>query len=327
MSLMEGIWLRCKCPRSANLLVNCVKALTGLLSKRARLFLLFNLLFGVVFSAHLTHLCFFSLHQQHYPHFGLILLMMLYLMYTHRQALFARAAYCAWGGIPLIVVGVLCYFLGMHQQPHLSQIDFLALTTLGVVIIWIGGFVTCFGLPGMRVALFPLGFLLFAIPLPDALLSQVITALQSASADVTEVLFKLSPLPVVREGFTFALPGLQIEVARECSGIRSSIALLITGLLASHLWLRRWWSKAVVWLLIYPLAVFKNGLRIVTLCLLTLYVDEGFITGDLHTRGGVIFFGLALAILLPALLVLRKLEAGQVRSGRCNSPVRVSGST
>src|SRR6266567_1767606 len=301
MSLMEGIWLRCKCPRSANLLVNCVKALTGLLSKRARLFLLFNLLFGVVFSAHLTHLCFFSLHQQHYPHFGLILLMMLYLMYTHRQALFARAAYCAWGGIPLIVVGVLCYFLGMHQQPHLSQIDFLALTTLGVVIIWIGGFVTCFGLPGMRVALFPLGFLLFAIPLPDALLSQVITALQSASADVTEVLFKLSPLPVVREGFTFALPGLQIEVARECSGIRSSIALLITGLLASHLWLRRWWSKAVVWLLIYPLAVFKNGLRIVTLCLLTLYVDEGFITGDLHTRGGSIFFGIAIAILLPAL--------------------------
>jgi len=211
---------------------------------------------------------------------------------------------------------VLCYFLGIHQQPHLRQNDFLALTTLGTVTIWIGGFVTCFGHPGMRVALFPLGLLLFTIPLPDALLSQVITALQSASADVTEVLFHLALLPVVREGFTFALPGLQIEVAPECSGIRSSITLLLTGLLASHLWLRRWWSKAVVWLLIYPLAVFKNGLRIVTLCLLTLYVDEGVITGDLHTGGGIIFFGIALAMLLPALLVLRKLEGGRVRSGR-----------
>jgi exosortase len=326
MRLMEGIWLRCKRSRSANLLVNRVKALTGLLSKRARLFLLFNLLFGVVFSAHLAHLCFFSLHQQHYPHLGLILLVMLYLMSTHRQALFARAAYCAWGGIPLVVVGVLCYFLGIHQQPHLSQNDFLALTTLGVVTIWIGGFVTCFGLPGMRVAPFPLGFLLLVIPLPDILLAYVITTLQSASADVTEVLFKLLPLPVVREGFTFALPGLQIEVAPECSGIRSSIALLLTGLLASHLWLRRWWNKAVIWLLIYPLAVFKNGLRIVTLCLLTLYVDEGFITGDLHTGGGAIFFGIALAMLLPVLFVLRKMEAGRVRAGRCNSPMRVSGS-
>jgi exosortase len=316
MRLMEGICLRGKRPHSAHLGVNRVKTLTGLLSKRACLFLLFNILFGVVFSAHLTRLFRFSLHQQHSPHVGLILLAMLYLMQTHRQALFARAAYCMWGGIPLVVVGVLCYFLGMYQQLHLSQNDLLALATLGTVTIWIGGFVTCFGLPGMRVALFPLGFLMFAIPLPDALLSYVITALQTSSADVTEVLFKLLPLSVVREGFTFALPGLQIEVARECSGIRSSIALLITGLLASHLWLRCWWSKAVVWLLIYPLAVFKNGLRIVTLCLLTLDVDEEFITGDLHTRGGAIFFGIALAILLPALLALRKLEAGRVRSGR-----------
>jgi exosortase/archaeosortase family protein len=64
------------------------------------------------------------------------------------------------------------------------------------------------------------------------------------------------------------------------------------------------------------LAVFQNGLRIVTLCLLTLYVDEGFITGGLHTRGGTVFFGLALAMLLPAILVLSKLEAGRVRPGR-----------
>jgi exosortase len=273
-----------------------------------------------VFSKHLAQLFYLSLRQQHYPHFGLLLLAMLYLMYTHRQALSARAAYCAWGGIPLVVVGVFCYLIGLHQRPHLSQNDFLALTTLGIVIIWIGGFVTCFGLPGMRLTLFPLGFLLFAIPLPDALLLYVITALQSDSADMTAVLFKLSPIPFVREGFTFALPGFQIEVAHECSGIRSSIALLFIGLMVSHLWLRRWWSKAVVWLLIYPLAVFKNGLRIVTLCLLTLYVDEGFITGNVHTRGGIIFFGIALAMLLMAVLALRKLEAGQIRLGRSNSP-------
>jgi exosortase len=168
----------------------------------------------------------------------------------------------------------------------------------------------CFGLLGIRAVPFPLGFLVFAIPLPDALRSYVITLLQSDSAEVAGVLFKLSRLPVVREGFIFALPGLDIEIARECSGIRSSIALLITGLLASHLWLRRWWSKTVIWLLLYPLAVFKNGLRIVTLCLLTLYVDEGFITGDLHTRGGIVFFGLNLIILSIILVILRRLEAG-----------------
>ena len=75
--------------------------------------------------------------------------------------------------------------------------------------------------------------------------------------------------------------------------------------------LRRWWSKAVILLLVFPLAVFKNGVRIVTLTLLTLYVDPGFMHGDLHTRGGAVFFGLACVILLLALLGLRKLEAWQ----------------
>ena len=114
-----------------------------------------------------------------------------------------------------------------------------------------------------------------------------------------------------RDGLYFALPGLNIEVARECSSIRSSMALLITSVLVNHLLLRRWWSKAVVLLLVFPLAVFKNGVRIVTLSLLTIYVDAGFMRGGLHTKGGAVFFGLACVILLLICLGLRKLEAWQ----------------
>src|SRR5262245_54740195 len=117
MNLIEEVWPRDKRPRSENLLANRVKALTGLLSKRSRLFLLFNLLYGAVFSAHLAHLFRFSLEQRHHTHFSLMPLISLYLMYAQRQALFTRAAYCAWGGIPLVVAGILCYLLGLNQQP------------------------------------------------------------------------------------------------------------------------------------------------------------------------------------------------------------------
>jgi exosortase/archaeosortase family protein len=79
--------------------------------------------------------------------------------------------------------------------------------------------------------------------------------------------------------------------------------------LANHLLLRRWWSKTIVLLLVFPLAVLKNGVRIVTLCVLTLYVDEGFLEGDLHSRGGVVFFGLSLAMFLPIFWGLRKIES------------------
>jgi exosortase len=208
----------------------------------------------------------------------------------------------------LVLLGILCYTLGLYRQSNLSQNDVFALTTLGMITCWVGGFVTCFGISGTRTVLFPLCFLIFAIPLPEALLARLITVLQYASAKVAYLLLTLTPLPIFRDGLTLTLPDLTIEVADECSSIRSSMALLITCVLASHVLLRRWWSKAVVLLLVYPLAVFKNGVRIAALCLLTIYVDEGFLTGNLHTRGGVVFFGLALIMLIAVLWGLRQLE-------------------
>ena len=42
----------------------------------------------------------------------------------------------------------------------------------------------------------------------------------------------------MRHGTVFELPGIVLQVAQECSGIRSSWVLLITSLLASHLFLK-----------------------------------------------------------------------------------------
>jgi exosortase len=288
-----------------------VKALPRLLSTRVGLFVCFNLLYGGLFAGHFGQLFRFSLTQKDYPHFYIIPLISLALMFRRRTALLVRADYWGRGGGLLVLAGGLCYVLGLSQQSYLSDNDFLALTSLGTVIVWIGGFAACFGPPGMCVVRFALGFLLLSIPLPEAGLSWVITTLQHGSAEVTAWLFTLTHLPVFREGLHFVLPRLSIEVAEACSSIRSSIALLITCLLASHLMLRRWWSKAIVLLLVFPLAVFKNGVRIVSLCLLTLYVDEGFITGHLHTRGGAVFFALSLVILGLIVLGLQKLEVGR----------------
>jgi exosortase len=292
------------------------KGLVGPLSKRAGGFILFNIVYGLAFAAYFAQFFRFSLEQDYTPHFSLILLVSLYLLYAHRQALFAQAEYCVRGGLPFVLVGILCYGLGLGLRPALHPPDLLALTSLGMVIVWVGGFITFFGLRASRIALFPLSFLIFMIPLPEALLFRIITALQYASADTVALLFQLCPFPFTRDGVYFSLPGLSIEVARECSSIRSSMALCMACVLANHLLLQRWWSKAIVLLLVFPLAVLKNGVRIVTLCVLTLYVDEGFLEGDLHSRGGIVFFGFALAMLLPVFLGLRKVESRYADPGQ-----------
>jgi exosortase len=115
-------------------------------------------------------------------------------------------------------------------------------------------------------------------------------------------------VPIFRTGFVFALPGVIIEVARECSGIRSSLALLITSLLAGHLFLRSGWTKAVLILATLPLLVVKNGIRIVSLTLRFDLVDPSFLTGRLHRSGGMLFFLLVLIMLAPVLRLLQKSE-------------------
>ena len=55
-------------------------------------------------------------------------------------------------------------------------------------------------------------------------------------------------------------------------------------------------------------ALIKNGIRVATLTILSIYVDPGFLFGRLHSEGGVVFFLLALAILAPILVLLQKTE-------------------
>lgn len=306
---MQAVNSSDKSPQPENTLMRHVRVLSRLWSRRVSGFLLFNVLYGIVFASYFAQFYRFSLAQEYTPHFSLILLIVLYLMHTRRQTLSGQATYCGRGGSLCVLVGILCYIVALELRLALRPSDFMALATFGVVIVWVGGFVAFFGLPATRTALLPLGFLVFIIPLPEALLFSIITALQYASAAVVALLLQLCALPFTREGVHFTLPGLQIEVARECSSIRSSMALCIACVLTNHLLLRCWWSKGVVWLLIFPLAVLKNGVRIVTLCLLTLYVDPGFMHSDLHHQGGMVFFGLSLALLWPILLLLRRVES------------------
>jgi exosortase/archaeosortase family protein len=105
------------------------------------------------------------------------------------------------------------------------------------------------------------------------------------------------------------LLGMSIQVAKECSGICSSLGLFITGILAGHLFLRTGWKKFVLVLCVFPITVLKNGIRIVTLSSLAIYVDEKFITQSfLHKSGGFIFYIPALFLLGLILWWLRKSE-------------------
>jgi exosortase len=245
--------------------------------------------------------------SDYYSHIILIPFVTGYLIYSKKKDLLGNPSPSYGMGGILILMGLALYGLGFYQPRGLNFNDQAAILVFSAVVFWTGGFLLLYGLDAFRRNPFPFLFLVFMIPIPNVLLSRIIYALQSASTEVSEVLFFLIGVPYQREGFVFQLPGVSIEVADVCSGIRSSLALFITSILAGHFFLDRFWKKAVLAMVVFPITVFKNGIRIMTLSLLGAYVDPRFLTGGfLHKSGGFLFFIPALGLLGLALWALRR---------------------
>ena len=152
-------------------------------------------------------------------------------------------------------------------------------------------------------------FLLALVPVPASILNAVVHALVVGSTFMTQVLFRALSVPFVAHGAVIDLPGFSIKVAEECSGIRSSLALLITTLLAGHLFLEKGKTQLFLALFVVPIAMLKNAIRIVTLSLLGGFIDMKILDGGyLHRSGGFIFFGIGLFIMGLILLILKGLD-------------------
>lgn len=278
-----------------------------------------HLLFGsflavtvLVFWHSISDLVRYSFGHESSSHIVLIPFVSAYLLYIERERIFSRQRYSLFLGLTVVVPGIVLHFVA-QGLPVLDSSEKLSVSALALVVMWIGAFISCYGTSAAQAAAFPLFFLIFVVPLPDVLLDPTIHALQEQSTNISCLLFKMLGVPVLREGFVLTLPRLSIEVAKECSGIRSSMALLITCLLAGHLFLRTKWKIALFALISVPVAIVKNGIRIVTLTMLSMYVNPAFLTGKLHHEGGFVFFLLALAILTPLFLMLERSDRRDIR--------------
>ena len=250
--------------------------------------------------------------SEYYSHILLIPLVSGFFLYVGRKEIFSNLKYSYSSGIPLIIIGVLLYVLGWAKGQNLNQNDYSSLMTFSVILFWIGAFILFYGTQAFRMAIFPLLFLVFMIPIPSLLMEKAISLLLAGSTAATHMLFNFTGIPFLKEGSVFHLPGMSIQVAKECSGIRSSLGLFITCILAGHLFLRTGWKKLILVLFVYPITVLKNGIRIVTLSSLAVYVDERFITQSfLHRSGGFLFYIPALILLGIVLWWLRRTESSR----------------
>jgi exosortase len=214
-----------------------------------------------------------SLATTYHSHLVVVPLAVAYMIWSSRDRIFLTPSYSTRTAVrlsiaPIFVLGVAC-LLGSRLSPAL---------------------------------------LLLMAPIPTVVADKIISFLQAGSTELTRLIFVAIGIPVLREGFVLRIPGVSIEVARECSGINSTIALVITLLVVAYETLRTTSRRVLLLLLSIPLSIIKNAVRIVTLTLLAIYVDPSFLTGRLHHQGGFVFFLIALILMYPVWRLLQKGE-------------------
>jgi len=234
-------------------------------------------------------------------------------LYLDRRTVFQNLAYDKMLSGSLVVLSA-CVALTAHSAIIASTGLQLSGYILSLVLLWVAGFAFLFGRIASKAAYFPLLFLFLMVPLPSSILDRIAYYLQVGSAWITGALFDLLGVPSLRDGLVFHLPRVSIEVAKECSGIRSSMVLLILALVIVHFCLKKFWTKVLFVAIGLFMMILKNGIRIATLTLLAIYVDPGFLYGRLHRQGGITFFLLALLLLLPVLRLLQRSESLDARN-------------
>jgi exosortase len=179
---------------------------------------------------------------------------------------------------------------------------------LAFVLAMVGLALRSYGAAGLRELAFPLGFLLFMVPLPASVLAPIIVRLQlwvSAAAVETLRAFGYS---VLREGNVVLLPGDErLFVDEACSGITSVITLLPLGALLAYFGARGALRRSALFLAAVPIAMFGNWLRVLT----TVAASERFgvervTQGALHDSAGLITFVLACLLLIGFGALLRE---------------------
>jgi exosortase len=201
----------------------------------------------------------------------------------------------------ILVVGVL------GAEFFLSRSSFLFLIA-GLVIYFLGW-------RHFRATLFPWVFLFFMVPIPAIIFNQVAFPLQFLAARLAGSLLNIFGVPVLREGNIVQLPGMALEVAQACSGIRSLMSLGALAVIYGYFLETRYLLRILLALAAIPIAVAANALRVMGTGLLGYYWDPDKAEGFFHTFSGWVIFVVSLVLLFSIHALLGWIGAWAARAG------------
>lgn len=228
--------------------------------------------------------------DSYYSHAFLIPLISGYLIWRKREAFRLPFEPSRWGLI-LIFCG-----LGIHLLSVLLDVYFSS--GYSVILVLFGISLHLFGKRTTREMLFPLGFLVFMVPMPMAAEGALAIPMKTLATKAAAASVGFLGVPVVREGFQLYFPSALLVVGNPCSGLRSLIALMALGSLFAYFYQAVPWKRLALFFVTIPIAAGSNIVRVIVLSLVANQYGSKAATGPVHELSGILVFIVALALLV-----------------------------
>jgi exosortase B len=232
-------------------------------------------------------------------HGPLIIAASLWLVWQSREQLkaveLAPAPILGW---TVLLFGLLLMFLARTQ-------DVLPAEAFSIIPVIVGCVLLAAGWPMLRILAFPIGFLIFAVPVPDWIIDAATVPLKVfISNSVTKILYAAG-FPIAQNGVMIMIGSYQLLVKDACSGMNSIFALSAIGVFYAYAF--RWDQKARALILlvsIIPITIAANFIRVISLVLIAYYGGPDMLEGTVHDLTGIGLFVVAVVLLflLDALL-------------------------
>jgi EpsI family protein len=182
------------------------------------------------------------------------------------------------------VLGLSALIVGRLGSIQSLQQFSLVLTLTGLVLV-------LFGRQTLRIAAFPLLYLMSAIPIWDRVIQGLQAPSQVLSGTIALEILHAVGVPAFREGTTLVLPNVTLDILRACSGVNQLIAVFAIAAPAAYLWLSGVGKRAALIVFAISVAYVSNGFRIA----LVGFLDYKHLAGN-DIRGLHLLEGLATSL-------------------------------
>ena len=229
-----------------------------------------------------------------------------WLVYRQREALAALQSPAApRAGAALFVVALMAYICG--RLLGVFRLELVSMMMLpAALLLYFRGFAA------LRLVWFAFFFLIFAIPLPFALVLAVTGPMKAAVSALAAQLLSLAGYPIGLSGVVITIGQYQLLVNEACAGLQTMFTLEAMGLLYASLMnhssaLR----NTLLAVLVVPIAFCANVVRVMVLALVTYHLGDAAGQGFLHGFAGMVLFVVALVLVMGADALLGRLLAAR----------------